>query len=170
MPHPRPPARPELSDPLGRIVSEGQVRVSDVDVIQSHLEVLMAQHLETDELLVDCDGDIAVQDERARYVARVKKYGHNVPHIEVYSIVVRGVDADPGLYEALNDWNRRLSHSRAFWTDRKVVVAGELVGEAAGLADLVCLCSEIAGMAGGEGPKIAATFGGQLSCPDEEDQ
>lgn len=141
--------------------------MSQMDVIQSHLEALMEQHLETDELRVDCDGDIGVHNQSARYVARVKAYGHNEPHIEVYSIVVDGVEADPGLYEALNELNRRLAHSRAFWTERKVVFAGELVGEAAELADLECLCEEIAGMAHEEGPKLAATFGGEVSFPEE---
>lgn len=142
--------------------------MSDMDVIQSHLEVLMSQHLETDDLQVDCDGDVAVHADTARYVARVKQYGHNTPHIEVYSVVVDGVDADPGLYEALNEMNRRLAHARAFWTDRKVVVAGEIVGSSAELADIERLCGEIAGTANEEGPKLAATFGGAVSFPDGE--
>lgn len=142
--------------------------MSDTDVIQSHLEVLMSQHLETDDLQVDCDGDIGVHEGSACYVARVKQYGHNLPHIEVYSVVVDGVDADPGLYEALNEVNRKLTHTRAFWTNRKVVVAGEIVGSSAELEDLECLCGEIAGLANEEGPKLAATFGGAVSFPDGE--
>ena len=141
--------------------------MSKQDVIQSHLEVLMSEHLETDELIVNHDGEIGIAERSARVVARVKTYNHNDPHIEIYSIMVDGVDADPGLYEALNDINRRLSHARAFWVDSKVVVAGELAGAAASRDDIDCLCNEVGSCAVSEGPKLAATFGGEVAFPDQ---
>lgn len=132
------------------------------DVVQSHLEVLMEQLLETEELSVDDDGDVPVRHGSATWVARVRDRG-STPHIEVFSVVVADVDQDPGLLEALNDLNRRLVHCRAFHADRAVVVAGELVGETCALADLECLAMEVAAAAVDQGPALARTFGGHLA-------
>ena len=141
--------------------------MSQKDVIQSHLEVLMEKHLETDDLKVGCNGDIRVSCQSGGYTARVKAYPHTEPHIEVFSVMVDGVDADPGLFEAINDFNRRLSHARVFWADRQVVVAGELIGVTAEEADIDCLCEEIGSFVHAEGPGLAATFGGSVAFPDE---
>ena len=144
--------------------------MSKKDVVQSHIEVLMQQFLEVDHLHVDDDGDIPVRAGNAVYTVRVAKHEQINPHVEAYAIVVDDVDADPGLYEALNSLNRRLSHSRAFWTDRKVVLAGEVVGVGLELPALGCLCEEIAMAANHEGPALAKTFGGTTGCcADGED-
>ena len=127
----------------------------------------MQQYLDIDHLHVDDDGDIPVRHGNVVYTVRLAKHGSIEPHVEAYAIVVSDVDADPGLYEALNSINRRLSHSRAFWVDRKVVFAGEVVGVGLELPALACLCDEIAMAAGHEGPKLATTFGGTTCCCDE---
>jgi hypothetical protein len=141
--------------------------VSQKDVIQSHLEVLMEKHLETDELKVACDGEIRVSCQSGAYTARVKTYAHAEPHIEIYSVMVEGVDADPGLFEAINEFNRGLSHARVFWMDRQVVVVGEMLGVTADEADVDCVCQEIGSFVHAEGPKLAATFGGSVAFPDQ---
>jgi hypothetical protein len=141
--------------------------VSQKDVIQSHLEVLMARHLETDDLQVDGDGDVPVHCSSGRFWARVKDYDHNQPHIEIFSIMVEGIEADPGLFEALNTLNRRLSHNRVFWVDNKVVVISEMVGASAEQADIDCVCNEIGNFVHAEGPLLAKTFGGSVAFPDE---
>ncbi|MCW2607333.1 MAG: hypothetical protein JWO60_2026 [Frankiales bacterium] len=138
------------------------------DVVQSHLEVLVEQLLETDDLKVQPDGDIGVEHDSAVWSARVRDRGGD-PHIEVFSVVVSDVAADPGLYEALNDLNARLSHCRAFHSGSSVVVAGELLGETTTYADLACLAHEVAHAAHGEGPGLAATFGGRVARPDHVD-
>lgn len=140
--------------------------------MQSHLEVLVEQLLETDDLKVQPDGEIGVEHRSAVWFARVRERGGE-PHIEVFSVVVADVDADPGLYEALNDLNRRLSHCRAFHAGRQVVLAGELRGESTTFPDLECLAQEVAFAAHGEGPGLAATFGGTVARPhlvDDADQ
>ena len=147
--------------------------MSKKDAIQSHIEVLMQQYLQSDELQVDCDGDIPVRHNTAVYTVRLAPRDTACePHVEVYAVVVADVDADPGLYEALNSINRKLSHARAFWVDRKVVMASELVGPSVDLPTLACVCDEISIAAHVEGPTLANTFGGRVACPeaiDEED-
>ncbi|MCW2779116.1 MAG: hypothetical protein JWN17_2841, partial [Frankiales bacterium] len=139
------------------------------DVVQSHLEVLMEQLLETEDLQVDDDGDIGVEHASAVWWARVRPRA-GAPHIEVFSVAVTDVAPDPGLLEALNDLNGRLSHCRAFHADRKVVVAGELVGEWATLDDLVCLSGEVSSTAHREGPLLVKTFGGSVARPEHVDE
>ena len=137
--------------------------------MQSHIEVLMQRYLESDHLCVDSDGDIPVRHGNIVYTVRLAKHEQPEPHVEAYAILVSDVDADPGLYEALNSINRRLSHARAFWADRKVVLAGELVGVGLELQALACLCDEIALAANHEAPVLANTFGGTSGCCDEGD-
>ena len=141
--------------------------MSQADVIQSHLEVLMSKHLETDELQVEDDGEIPVACSSGRFVARVKDYHHREPHIEVYSIMVEDVELDPGLLEALNELNRRVSHLRVFWLESRVIVATELVGSSAEQSDIDCLCNEMGNFVHREGPKLAKTFGGTVAFPDQ---
>ena len=128
-------------------------------VVQSHLEALMKSHLEAEELLVDDDGDVGVRTEKGGYTARVVDRGPE-PHIEVFSVVLTDIDLDPGLLEAINDANRRITHSRMFWFDRRVVVAGEIVGSCAEEAGLACLCEEVARTTDRYGDELAGVFGG----------
>lgn len=136
------------------------------DVVQSHVEALMAGFLGTDDLQIDEDGDIAVRSQSARYIVRVRDYDRDCPHVEVFAVMVNDVDADPGLFEALNEINRRATHTRAFWLDRMVVLANQLVGLTMSSQDLTCACDEVAFIAHRDGPRLAATFGGHVAFPE----
>ena len=132
-------------------------------VVQSHMEVLMHEVLGVDELIVAPDGEVVVSTEHGSYSVRVRD--RDEPHIEVYSVLLE-VDADPGLYEALNEINIKLCHCRAFWYRGRVVLAGELVGTCADAESLGCLCGEVAHNVDEETRKLADVFGGRY---DEED-
>ena len=140
--------------------------MSKIDVVQSHVEVLMRQVLGLDELHICPNGEIPVRFRTATYNVRVRP-NQRMPHVEVYSVVVEDVDADPGLYEAINTLNSRLSHLRAFWMDRKVVVAGELYGSAIDHDSLDCVCDEISEVAHENGPQLAAVFGGHTQYGED---
>ncbi len=139
------------------------------DVVQSHMETLMERLLETDELRVNEAGAVPVSHGSAIYTVRVIGVDRS-PHVEVYAVAVDDIDSDPGLYEALNVLNRRLAHARAFWEDRKVVLAATLLGAALELDELECTCDEIAVLAHREGPRLAKTFGGRVARPDEVEE
>lgn len=134
-------------------------------VIQSHLEALMQQVLEVEELHVADRGYVHVTTGEGSYTVRVCPTCSE-PHIEVFGIAVRDVAADPGLFEAVNDLNRGASHARVFWTGDRVVVAGELLGASADVASLRCLCNEVAGLVDEHGPKLAEVFGGLVGEED----
>lgn len=138
-------------------------------MVQSHMETLMERLLETDELKVKEGGEVPVSHRSAAYTVRVVGIDLR-PHVEVYAVAVDDIDEDPGLYEALNLLNRGLSHARAFWEDRKVVLAASLLGAALGLDELTCTCQEIAAVAHREGPRLAKTFGGTVARPDEVEE
>lgn len=138
--------------------------MAKVDVIQSHMELLMQRYLETDELKVEPSGAIAVSNRSALY--RVRTLPGANPHVNVYAVAIEDIEADPGLYEALNDYNARMSHARVFWVDRKVIIDAELVGEGLDEVELACTISEVAGWSHDEGPKLAKTFGGTVADPD----
>lgn len=139
------------------------------EVVQSHLECLMQEMLEVDELKVRSNGDIGVSTESGGYTVRVLKRGPN-PHIEVYSILLTEIDKDPGLLEKLNDLNAGLSHLRVFWSERRVVAAGELVGTTAEGDGLSCVCDELAHFIDHHAEEIKAVFGGLLLNDREDDE
>lgn len=143
--------------------------MSKGNVVQSHVEALCERMLETDELRVGSAGEIAIAQRTAVYRVRVLAEAVR-PHVEVSAIVLDDVDADPGLYEALNGINSRASHFRAFWANRKVVFAAEMVGETLAMEDLSCTCDELASAADGEGPALMAVYGGRLARPDYCDE
>ncbi len=74
--------------------------MSRQSVVQSHLEVLMQEYLEVEELRVAPNGDIAVRTKESGFTARIRS-DRGEPHLEVYSVVLDEVEADPGLWEAL---------------------------------------------------------------------
>ncbi len=135
------------------------------DVVQSHLETLMERYLGTDDLQIDEDGGIPVAYRSAVY--RVRVLPGEKPHVDITAAMISDIDPDPGLYEALNELNSRLSHARAFWDGGVVVLAAELVGLGMDVDDLECTCGEIAVTAHRQGPRLAKTFGGTVANPAE---
>ncbi|MDP9183897.1 MAG: YbjN domain-containing protein [Actinomycetota bacterium] len=138
-------------------------------VVQSHLECLMQECLEIDELAVNDNGSIGVSVPGGGYYARVRERGEG-PHLEVYSVLLSEIDKDPGLLEKLNDLNARLSHTRVFWSDRQVVVAGEILGATAEVTGLSCLCEEVSGMVVHCAEEIQSVFGGLLHHEREDSE
>ena len=128
----------------------------------------MQEFLEVEELKVTDSGEVRVLAEEAGYSARVRD-DRDEPHIELFSVVLTDIDADPGLYEALNEINRSLGHCRIFWARQQVVVAGELVGASAEHSSLTCLIDEIARCANRCGDELGAVFGGKTLKQREED-
>jgi hypothetical protein len=129
----------------------------------------MQEWLETDDLCVNDNGSIGVSTPNGGYYARIRERGEG-PHIEVYSVLLTEIDKDPGLLEKLNDMNGRLSHTRVFWVDSNVVVAGEIVGATAEIDGLSCLCDEVGGMVVHCAEDIRSVFGGLLHHEREDDE
>ena len=140
--------------------------MSNRDVVQSHIETLMERILGIEELYVSPTGEIPVTFHSAMYKVRVSPAPYQSPHVEIVAVAVDEVDADPGLYEALNAINRKAAHARAFWTERKVVVATELYGPSVSHEELECCCDEVGVIAHVEGPRLAKTYGGVVAHPE----
>lgn len=142
--------------------------MSLTDVVQSHMELLVAEYLETDDLKVDPNNEVLVTAGTACYGLRVRT-DRREPHIEVYSVILTEVSFDPGLLEAINEINRLLGHSRLFWCDDKLVLSGELVGPSATVEAVGCLCGEVAQCADDKGQELSAVFGGKTHTQREEE-
>lgn len=136
-------------------------------VLQSHLEAVMAEHLEVDRAVTDEGGDIHVRCGQVRYTVRLRVDGGE-PHVEVYACALDEVDLDPGLLEELNTLNRRTCRTRVFWSHRTLIVAGETSALRLVVEDLAELCAEVVYFAGGEGPRLAGRYGGSVPGAGEE--
>ncbi len=79
--------------------------------------------LDTDELIVDEDGDIPIRWGSAVVYVRVLD---EIPVIRCFSTVLTDVEPTAELRDAVNDFNRSHPLVKAVWTEHAVVVASEL--------------------------------------------
>jgi hypothetical protein len=133
------------------------------DVIASHVETLLERMLGADHLPQDVDREWSVRSGTAMYTVRVKDQPN--PNVEVFSVALDGVRPTRALYERLNEFNLHAAHSRWFVEGRRVIVAGELVGETLDPEELVSTCNEVATSADQGGQQLHESFGGALRFP-----
>jgi hypothetical protein len=140
------------------------------EVLQSHVEALMAEVLEVGRARVDARGAVPVHCEGVPLSVRLRPGGGG-DHIEAYSVAVADVALDPGLLEELNALNRRMCRVRTFWVDEAVVVAGEVDAVRATRHDLDDLCDEVVHWVRAQAPRLAEKDGGHApEGVDEEDE
>ena len=137
------------------------------DVLQSHVEALLAEVLDVERVQVGDRREVPVEWEDVQIAVRLRvDGGHH--HAEVFGFAVHQVGLDPGLLEELNTLNRRACRARVFWAYDSVVVAGEVDAERTSAQDLSELCGEVAGWVRNQGPRLAAKYGG--FCPHDGEE
>ena len=141
--------------------------MAKLDVLQSHVEALLAEVLEVERVQVGDGREVPVEWEEVQLAVRLRvDGGHH--HAEVFGFAVHQVGLDPGLLEEINTMNRRACRARLFWAYDSVVVAGEVPAERTSAQDLGELCGEVAGWIRREGPRLAGAYGGFCPLDDEE--
>jgi hypothetical protein len=115
-------------------------------------------------------------DEEGRYAVRVGTSGFFVEVVDfepvlvrVWSPVVIRVDKTIGLLDMLNALNSTGVGLRAFYRDREVILATELVAETLDDVELDFACSMLAGAAERLGPELVARFGGETLFDGRDD-
>ena len=101
-----------------------------LEVLQPFIEKTVAAYLGIEEVHVWEDGTIPIRSGTTIVNVRLVE-GENPSHpiLQVYSPLLSEIDHSPDLLTKLNEVNANLTFVRAFWTDRQVILAMELLAE-----------------------------------------
>jgi hypothetical protein len=101
-----------------------------LEVLQPFVEKTVAEYLGIEQVQVWEDGTIPIRSGTTIVNVRLVE-GENPSHpiLQVYSPMLSEIDSSSELLTKLNEVNSNLTFVRAFWTDRQVVLAMELLAE-----------------------------------------
>jgi Putative bacterial sensory transduction regulator len=101
-----------------------------LEILQPFVEKTVAAYLGIEEVQVWEDGTIPIRSGTTIVNVRLVE-GENASHpiLQVYSPLLSEIDNSPELLTKLNEVNANLTFVRAFWTDRQVILAMELLAE-----------------------------------------
>ena len=101
-----------------------------LEVLQPFIEKTVAEYLGVEHVEVWEDGTIPIRSGTTIVNVRLVE-GENPSHpiLQVYSPMLSEIDSSSELLTKLNEVNSNLKFVRAFWTDRQVVLAMELLAE-----------------------------------------
>lgn len=139
-----------------------------LEVLQPFIEKTVAQYLGVDEVHVWEDGTIPIRSGSTVVNVRLVQ-GENASHpvLQVYCPLLSEVDSSPELLSRLNDVNGNLTFVRAFWTDRQVILAMELLAESLD-RDQVAHAVSLVSLAGDFwDSELNKTFGGSTYFAEE---
>jgi hypothetical protein len=142
--------------------------VTRLEVLQPFIEKTVAEYLGVDDVQVWEDGTIPIRSGTTVVNVRLVQ-GQNASHpiLQVYSPLLSEVDSSPELLSKLNDVNANLSFVRAFWTDRQVILAMELLAESLD-RDQVAHAVSLVSLAGNFwDSELNRAFGGRTYFTDE---
>lgn len=138
--------------------------MSYVQMAHSHVQRMLREGMELDEIRQDCDGDYPFRHGTAMYYLSVGRGGHMV---KVWSSCVFGLKGTAAVLREINATNARLMHCRMFLSGTTLQV--EAFVPIIGLvpAYLVAVCSEVGETADSVGQLMAAVHGGSVCFDDE---
>ena len=101
-----------------------------LEVLQPFVEKTVSEYLGIEKVQVWEDGTIPIRSGTTIVNVRlVQGESPSHPILQVYSPMLSEIDSSPELLTKLNDVNANLTFVRAFWTDRQVILAMELLAE-----------------------------------------
>ncbi|MCA1712152.1 MAG: NERD domain-containing protein [Actinobacteria bacterium] len=147
------------SGPLG----EGS-SVSYTQMAHSHLQRMLREGMELDEVRQDSDGDYPFRHGTALYYLSVGRGGHMV---KIWSNVVFGLKGTAGVLREINATNSRLMHCRMFLSGTTLQVEAFLPIQPLVPGYLTAVCHELGETADSVGQLMAAVHGGSIAFDDE---
>jgi hypothetical protein len=142
--------------------------VTRLEVLQPFIEKTVSEYLGVDDVQVWEDGTIPIRSGTTVVNVRLVQ-GQNASHpiLQVYCPLLSEVDSSPELLSKLNDVNANLSFVRAFWTDRQVILAMEMLAESLD-RDQVAHAVSLVSLAGNFwDSELNRAFGGKTYFTDE---
>jgi hypothetical protein len=139
-----------------------------LEVLQPFIEKTVAEYLGIEHVEVWEDGTIPIRSGTTIVNVRlVEGENPSQPILQVYSPMLSEIDSSSELLTKLNEVNSNLTFVRAFWTDRQVVLAMELLAESLD-RDQVAHAVSLVSLAGNFwDSELNKTFGGRTYFADE---
>ena len=101
-----------------------------LEILQPFVEKTVAEYLDIEQVQVWEDGTIPIRS--GTTIVNVRLVQGDDPSraiLQVYSPLLHEIESSPELLAKLNEVNANLMFVRAFWTDRQVILAMELLAE-----------------------------------------
>ena len=130
----------------------------------SHVQRMLREGMELDEVSQDRDGDYPFRHGTAMYYLSVGRGGHL---LRIWSAAAYGVKPTKPVLREVNSTNERLVHSRAYMSDETLMVEAIVPIEPLVPGYLVAVCHEVGCTADRVGQLLAAVHGGQVSFDEE---
>ena len=139
-----------------------------LEILQPFVEKTVAEYLGIEHVQVWEDGTIPIRSGTTIVNVRlVQGDDPSRPILQVYSPMLSELDSTPELLAKLNEVNGNLTFVRAFWTDRQVILAMELLAESLD-RDQVAHAVSLVSLAGDFwDSELSEAFGGKTYFADE---
>ncbi|MEP6476276.1 MAG: YbjN domain-containing protein [Actinomycetota bacterium] len=139
--------------------------MTHLEILQPFVERTVGQYLGTTEVTVWKDGTIPIRSGSTIVNVRLLDgEDGSRPVLQVYCPMLSEIDASPELLTKLHEANADLTFVRAFWVDRQVILAMELLAESLD-RDQVAHAVSLVSLAGNFwDSELNSTFGGRLSA------
>jgi hypothetical protein len=106
----------------------------------------------------DTDGDLPIEYGGASFYVRID--GPTDPVVQIFSVVLADLEANPELHGALNDINSRLRFARAFHVQKQVLIEAEIWGSDLNMSNFQHACRNVAMASDAHGRSLHESFGG----------
>jgi len=140
--------------------------VATADTVRPYVEQLLKEFCETDELVVDHDGDVPIRKGSTMYWVSLFEIDGEA-QVKVWSFMARDVPDSDALYRHLNETNRNIHYGRVFHDGVDVVVSTELLAQDLDPRELQNACECIGSISDAYDDELVARFGGRVFFPDE---
>jgi len=136
------------------------------ELLRPYVERLLAEWLQTDEIVIDGEDDVAVRHGNAVY--HISLIAAEPPLLRVRLSVLRDVPRSTDLLESINDINVNILQCRMFWIPNVVALATEIAAEDLDKEAITDACNAIAKIADEFGDGLQQRFGGTRDFEGDE--
>jgi hypothetical protein len=133
----------------------------------AYVEKILKEYLETDNLVMDEDGDVPIRRGSAMYYVRVTN--RDPYRVVVNSSVLKGVEESLELYRELNDINANIYGIQAYFLDGRVIFSTDALADTLQAAELERACKNISACADKYDDELQKKFGGEKAIADDGD-
>lgn len=140
--------------------------MASLDTVRPYVEQLLKEFCETQDLVVDGDGDVPIRKGSTMYWVSLFEI-EDEAQVKVWAFMARDVPETDALYRHLNDVNRSIHYGRVYYEDGDVVVSTELLAEDLDPRELQNACECVGTISDAHDDALVARFGGRMSFPDD---
>ncbi len=131
-----------------------------LEVLRPFVEQTVAAYLGLEKVQVWDDGTIPIRAGSTVVNVRLVEGEGDKPLLQVYSPMLHDIERTPELLEKLNEMNTQMAFAKAFWADRQVILAMDLLAETLDKEQVAHACSYVSLAADFWDEALKKDFGG----------